>query len=144
MNVQIRFYRDSTPNYIEERCVVRELSNNDADPAVSIAEATVAPGVSTRWHRLQDTVERYVLIAGTGQVEVVCSDSGSDEVRAITAETVSVGDVVIIPRNALQRIHNRGSESLVFLAICSPRFTFDAYHDAEEEMDNYLGSYEKV
>ena len=34
--------------YFEEGCFINELSNSDADPAVSIAQARVKPGETTR------------------------------------------------------------------------------------------------
>ncbi len=35
-----------------------------------------------------------------------------------------------------QRITNSGDRDLVFLAICTPRFSLDAYEDIEEECNN--------
>lgn len=102
-----------------ERCWINELSNTAADPAVSIARARVAPGVTTRWHRLRDTAERYVITAGSGRVEV----------GGLPATAVGVGDVVRIPPGCPQRIANTGSSDLVFLAICTPRFRRENYED---------------
>ena len=45
---------------------------------------------------------------------------------------VSAGDVVLTPPAAHQRITNTGSIDLVFLAICSPRFTEAVYVDSED------------
>jgi hypothetical protein len=45
--------------YTSERCYIIELSNTPDDPDVSIARARLEPGVTTRWHRLTDTAERY-------------------------------------------------------------------------------------
>src|SRR5919198_601507 len=56
--------------YTDERCDILELSNSVDDPAVSIARARVAPGVTTRWHRLAGTTERYVIVEGRGRAEV--------------------------------------------------------------------------
>ena len=104
---------------IEEGCFITELSNSAADPEVSIARARVPPGVTTRWHRVKNTVERYVILEGTGRVEV--------GTRA--PEDVRPGDVVLIPRSERQRITNPGSVDLIFLAICTPRFLPEAYED---------------
>jgi len=106
-----------------ERCYINELSNTAADPEVSIARARVAPGVTTRWHRLRGTTERYVIIEGKGLVEVDGQPSAK----------VGVGDVVLIPPACPQRITNTGSGDLVFLAICTPRFLSQAYEDIEDE-----------
>jgi hypothetical protein len=56
--------------FIDEGCHILELSNDDSDPALSIARARVEPGVTTKWHRLRDTVERYVILDGMGRVEI--------------------------------------------------------------------------
>lgn len=107
--------------YTKERCDINELANLAADPAVSIAEARVAPGVTTRWHRLRDITERYVILAGTGKVEV----------GELPAQFVTAATVVVIPPGCRQRITNVGPDQLIFLAICSPRFVQSAYEDAE-------------
>jgi mannose-6-phosphate isomerase-like protein (cupin superfamily) len=112
----------TTPEYfIAEGCFITELSNSADDPAVSIARARLEPGKTTRWHYLRGTTERYVVLRGAGLVEV-------DE---LPAQHVGSGDVVIIPAGARQRISNTGSDDLVFLAICAPRFTPLAYVDIE-------------
>ena len=114
---------DSLDEYFfAEGCHIIELLNDDEDPDVSIARARVEPGRTTRWHRLADTVERYVITAGAGRVEV------SD----LAPQTVGPGDVVLIPAGERQRITNTGSDDLVFLTICSPRFTEAAYVDIED------------
>lgn len=106
-----------------ERCYINELANTAADPEVSIARARVAPGVTTRWHRLRGTAERYVIIEGHGRVEV----------GGLPATDVGVGDVVLIPPACPQRITNAGSGDLIFLAICTPRFLPQVYEDIEDE-----------
>jgi len=106
----------------EEGCYILELSNSDADPAVSIARARVLPGVTTRWHRLQDTVERYVILSGRGRMELV----------GLTPQSVGPGDVVLIPPLCPQRIANEGTDDLVFLAICSPPFHPDCYEALDD------------
>ena len=102
--------------HISEGCFISEWSNTSEDPAMSIARARVPPGVTTRWHRLAGTTERYVILQGDGRVEV--GDLG--------ARAVGPGDVVLIPPAFRQRITIRKSD-LVFLAICTPRFTNEAY-----------------
>lgn len=104
-----------------ERCWITEVSNSDDDPALSIARARVAPGVTTRWHRLKHTAERYVIVSGRGRMEV----------GDLAPEAVGPGDVVLIPPMCRQRITNTGSVDLVFLAICTPRFTAAAYEDID-------------
>jgi mannose-6-phosphate isomerase-like protein (cupin superfamily) len=113
---------ETDETFIDEGCHILELSNTAHDPALSIARARVAPGVTTRLHRLADTAERYVILSGKGQAEI----GGQPPVD------VSSGDVVLIPPGCPQRIRNTGSEDLVFLAICTPRFTVSAYKDLGE------------
>ena len=107
--------------YTEEKCFINELSNSANDPDVSIAQARVKPGITTAWHRLKGVVERYVIISGNGLVEI----------GELPAQDVKPGDTVVIPELCLQRITNNGQEDLIFLAICSPRFTPDCYEDLE-------------
>jgi mannose-6-phosphate isomerase-like protein (cupin superfamily) len=102
-----------------EGCFINELSNSAEDPDVSIARARLPAGVTTRWHRVKGTVERYVILEGTGRVEV----------GTRTPEEVRPGDVVLIPSAAPQRITNTGNGDLIFLAICTPRFLPEAYED---------------
>ena len=112
----------TTPEYFfAEGCFITELSNSDDDPAVSIARGRLEPGKTTRWHYLLGATERYVVLQGVGLVEV----------GDLPAQHVSSADVVIIPAGARQRISNTGTIDLVFLAICSPRFTPAAYVDLE-------------
>lgn len=105
--------------YISEGCHIIELSNSKDDSEVSIARARVESGVTTRWHRLMGTVERYVIIEGQGLVEL----------GSTVSESVSAGDVVIIPEQCSQRITNTGIGDLIFLAICSPRFETENYQE---------------
>ena len=108
--------------HFEEGCYILELLNDPADPDVSIARARVPAGVTTRWHVLDGTVERYLVQEGEGRVEV-----GDAPARIVTP-----GHVVLIPPGERQRIHNPGPGDLVFLAICSPRFRPENYRDIED------------
>lgn len=109
--------------YTPERCYIVELSNTADDPEVSIARARVAPGVVTRWHRLDGIAERYVIVEGRGRVEV----------GSLAPQDVGIGDVVVIPPSCPQRIANSGQGDLVFLAICTPRFRPEAYEDIDDQ-----------
>lgn len=105
----------------EERCHILELANHAGDEALSIARARVEPGVCTRWHRLAGITERYLILEGEGLVEV----------GEHAAQAVSPGDVVLIAPGERQRIRNSGARDLVFLALCTPRFRWDAYEDVD-------------
>ena len=108
--------------YTSEKCYITELSNSTDDPDVSIARARVEPGITTCWHRLKKTVERYYIISGRGRVEI----------GHLAPQEVNAGDIVIIPPECRQRITNIGEHDLIFLAICTPRFAKDAYEDLED------------
>lgn len=121
MRAQIRLRRPDAEYYTEERCYINELSNLPEDAAVSIAEARVVVGETTRWHKLAGTIERYVILAGQGRVEL----------GDLPPCDVMPGAVVLIPAGCPQRIRNTGTEDLVFLAICSPRFEAHNYIDID-------------
>ena len=122
MNRHIKTCRAEQEYFFREGCHIIEISNSSDDAAVSIARARLETGVTTRWHWLEDTYERYVITRGKGLVEL------GDEPPA----PVSVGDVVLIPPRTRQRIHNTGGEDLEFLAICTPRFRHEIYHDLDD------------
>ena len=121
MRESISTFDPSQEFYTPEGCYILELSNSAEDPAASIARARVAPGATTRWHRVRDTVERYIILEGKGRVEV-----GSLPLREVTP-----GDVVLIPPDCRQRITNTGRQDLIFLCLCTPRFIPEAYEDLE-------------
>jgi quercetin dioxygenase-like cupin family protein len=122
MKASIKFSSETREYYFVEGCFITEMSNSADDPEVSIARARLAPGQVTRWHYLRGTGERYVVLEGEGLVEV----------GELPPQRVAAGDVVVIPPEARQRIANAGEGDLVFLAICSPRFTLTAYVDIDE------------
>ncbi len=107
--------------YTEERCYILELSNSAGDEGASVARARVAPGVTTRRHRVAGTTERYVISAGTGTVHV----------DGLPEQSVAPGAVVIIPPGVPQAITNTGDADLVFLCICTPRFKWENYEALE-------------
>jgi mannose-6-phosphate isomerase-like protein (cupin superfamily) len=112
----------SSDEYLtEERCYILELSNSPSDSGLSIARARVEPGVTTALHRVIDTVERYIILSGSGQVEI----------EGLEACRVERYDVVIIPKGATQRITNTADSDLIFLAICTPRFDPECYEHLE-------------
>jgi mannose-6-phosphate isomerase-like protein (cupin superfamily) len=121
MEPKVISYQQESEYYFEENCHINELSNRVDDEALSIARARVKPGEKTRWHKLLDRKERYVILQGEGFVEIADSPP----------QLVQPGDVVLIPENCPQRIENRGEEDLVFLALCTPRFIAESYVDIE-------------
>lgn len=121
MEATVKEYDPGSEYFFAEGCFIVELSNSVEDTDLSIARARVEPGRTTRWHRLAGTAERYVILEGYGLVEI-------DE---LPARTVSVGDVVLIPPLARQRITNTGPGDLLFLALCTPPFRLENYQDLE-------------
>lgn len=109
--------------FFREGCYITELHNSDQDPVVSVARARVTPGATTRWHRLIDTTERYIILEGHGTVEV-----GTNQPKQ-----VAPGDTIIIPPLCRQRITNTGSDDLIFLAVCTPCFSEEIYEDLEKD-----------
>jgi mannose-6-phosphate isomerase-like protein (cupin superfamily) len=105
--------------WTEERCFIVERWNDTKDPQVSLARARVPAGVTTARHSLS-VDERYLIEQGRGRIEV----------GGLEAE-VGPGDVVLIPRDTLQRVENLGDDDLVFLCICTPRFEPGCYEDHE-------------
>ena len=123
MKSGIKYYQPDEEYFFDEGCYINELSNSADDKEVSIARARVATGQITRWHRLHDISERYLVLEGRGLVEV----------GDLAPAEVGPGDVVIIPPGTAQRISSIGEEDLVFLAICTPPFTAQAYEDISTE-----------
>jgi len=115
-------YDPAAEFHTAEDCYINELRNTDADAACSIARARVTPGITTRLHCLEQTSERYVIISGSGRITV----------GTAAAIPVQAFDVVHIPAGVPQQISNTGSEDLVFLCICTPRFRTENYRDLED------------
>jgi mannose-6-phosphate isomerase-like protein (cupin superfamily) len=107
--------------FTEEQCYIVEVSNTSDDPDLSIARARLKPGVTTHWHRLKGASERYIIVSGSGLVEL----------DGLNPTQVEAGDVVIIPPQCHQRITNIGTEDLIFYALCTPRFSNQIYEDTE-------------
>lgn len=112
---------DPATEYLtSEGCYIIEILNGPEQPEVSLAQARVAPGQTTRWHTLEAR-EVYYLLKGEGYVEL-----GEDFGRA-----VGPGDAVNIPAGVRQRIGNTGQTDLIFLCVCAPRFRVEGYADVE-------------
>lgn len=105
-----------------EGCEILESWNRPDDPALSIARATVPVGVTTRVHWLAGTTERYLILSGEGLARI----------GDLPETPVQPGDVILIPPDCPQSIQNTGPAPLVFLAICTPRFKPENYHQSEQ------------
>ena len=80
----------------------------------SLAEARLAPGLSTTPHRHPKTEEIYYMLAGTARMRL-------DE----EWQDVGPGDAIAIPPGAWHQIVNTGSEPVVFLCCCAPTYEHD-------------------
>lgn len=103
-----------------ERCFITELLNSADQPEVSLARTRVEPGMTTQLHQLC-VDEWYVIESGEGLMRV-----GDDlPVR------VGAGDTVTIPKHTPQQITNSGREDLLFLCVCTPKFSQECYTSLE-------------
>ena len=123
MNNSPQIFKHNQPKefYTAERCYITELYNKEYDESLSIAQARVEKGVTTEFHRVNRSIERYIILSGRGLAEI----------GDLEPQEVSAGDVVHIPPGIKQRITNTGDSDLVFLAVCTPRFKQSLYEAAE-------------
>ena len=108
---------DDTPAYLtKDGSTIRELMHPSlhGNRLQSLAEATIAPGASTRLHRHALTEELYHVTAGSGIMTL--GDS---------CFTVGVGDTVLISPGTPHRIEATGSEPLRILCCCSPPYSHE-------------------
>ncbi len=122
MKAEVKRKIEQEEYWFREGCFITEIANDEGDSVVSIARARVTPGSTTAWHMLDGVKERYIIVKGSGRVEV---GEGAPEL-------VEAGDVVRIPENTRQRITNSGDDNLIFYAVCSPPFSGDCYVALEE------------
>ena len=122
MQKKILSYSRDKEYFFREGCFINELSNSDADPQLSIARVRVEPGESTKWHVLEGRGERYLILQGTGEVEI----------GDMAPTRLNVWDVALIPPGIRQRIRNTGTNDLVFIALCTPRFIPETYREPME------------
>ncbi len=114
----MHFLTDTTTEfYTDEGCHIIEVINRPDHEDVSIARARVEPGITTRWHTVEAR-EIYCILSGRGRAEV------GDQVLE-----VGPGDAVSIPQEVRQRITNNGTEDLIFLCVCTPRFRPEGYRE---------------
>jgi len=103
-----------------ERCYISELINDEAWPEFSIARTRVEPGITTQLHELS-VHEIYVIESGAGLMTV-----GGDP-----PFPVGPGEIVAIPKHVAQCIENTGSTDLLFVCVCTPKFSQECYTSLE-------------
>jgi mannose-6-phosphate isomerase-like protein (cupin superfamily) len=111
--VDRRSREDAEPFTTADGSTIRVLLDGEVAAArnQSLAEATLDPGQATRRHYHGETEEIYVILAGSGEMEV---DGQRERVR--------VGDTVLIPPRAWHQIRARAGEELRFLCCCAPPY----------------------
>ena len=107
--------------WTSERCFILEILNDAEHPKSSLAVARIPPGVTTQLHRLNDTEETYIIKKGCGVLEI---DGKKSELQ--------LGDAIIIPAGASQKISNIGHEDLEFFCLCTPRFLPECYENLDD------------
>ena len=106
--------------WTSERCFITELVNDARWPEVSLARCRVEPGVTTQLHSLS-VHEVYVIEKGNGRMSVGES----------APFTIGPGDTVSISKHTPQCVENIGDGDLVFLCVCTPRFSLKCYTSLE-------------
>ena len=109
-------YKNVRPYTTKDGSLIRELMHPDThgNSMQSIAEATVAAGLSTVLHQHHRVEEIYHVIEGLGVVIL-----GSEQVE------VTAGDTICIPPGTRHKIKNMGEEPLKILCCCSPAYSHD-------------------
>ncbi|WP_260291838.1 cupin domain-containing protein [Sedimenticola hydrogenitrophicus] len=105
--------RDSECYQTRDGSWIRELLHPDHHPVKnqSLAEARVAPGVTTHLHRHRLAEEIYHITRGSGVMRL-----GAEEF------TVQAGDSILIPPGMPHAICNNGKEELLILCCCAPPY----------------------
>jgi len=100
--------RDAPPFTTKDGSTIREYLHTERQ---SLAEASLPPGGSTQRHYHARSEEIYVLLEGSGLVEL---DGEERDVEA--------GDAVLIPPGAWHQI-GAGPAGVRFLCCCAPPYS---------------------
>ena len=105
-----------TPSLTKDGSLVRELMHPAAhgNRAQSLAEAEIAPGITTALHWHRKTEELYHVVSGIGRMTL-----GAEQFE------VKAGDTVCIAPGTPHRIANVGPEPLRILCCCAPAYSHD-------------------
>jgi mannose-6-phosphate isomerase-like protein (cupin superfamily) len=119
--VEIRSRGDAPPFTTADGSTIRVLLDAETGGAAnqSLAEASLEPGQETQRHYHAASEELYVLLEGSGEMEV-------DGERA----SVGPGDAILIPPGARHQIRAAADAPLRFLCCCAPPYSHsDTYFD---------------
>lgn len=113
--MEVRSRAHAQPFTTADGSTIRVLLDAKAGGASnqSLAEATLAPGQATQRHYHAQTEELYVVLEGSGEMEVE-----GDRRR------VGPGDAILIPPGAWHQLTAEDAE-LRFLCCCAPAYRDD-------------------
>jgi len=109
-------YADVAPFVTKDGSEIRELMHPavHGNRALSLAEASVAPGARTALHRHARTEETYYFVAGSGVMTL------GDELFPVAA-----GDAVCIAPGTPHCVENTGAADLRILCACAPAYSHE-------------------
>jgi len=104
---------------------IRELlaHRNSAIRNQSLAEARLAPGVSTQEHYHVRTEEIYFITAGQGWMRLEAEE-----------RAVGPGDAIAIPPGRRHKLTNTGTDTLTLLCCCAPAYEHEDTVITETEL----------
>jgi mannose-6-phosphate isomerase-like protein (cupin superfamily) len=109
--VKLSSVEKAEPFVTKDGSTIRELHHTALQ---SLAEATLEPDQATERHYHRATEEIYVVVKGSGELEV---DGVTQRVRP--------GDAILIPPGAWHTLVNNGTSELRFLCCCAPPYSHD-------------------
>jgi mannose-6-phosphate isomerase-like protein (cupin superfamily) len=113
--VEIRSREDAAPFTTADGSTIRVLLDAESGTRnQSLAEAWLEPGQATERHYHVASEELYVLLEGSGEMEI---DGERAEVRP--------GQAILIPPGARHQIRANGERPLRFLCCCAPPYSHE-------------------
>lgn len=118
--------QDARPFITADGSEIRELlaHRNSCIRKQSLAEARLAPGMTTESHLHKKTEEIYYILEGEGEMHM------AEETRS-----VHPGDAIAIPPGTVHSISNTGTTTLKFLCCCAPGYE---HEDTFLQADNRI------
>jgi mannose-6-phosphate isomerase-like protein (cupin superfamily) len=109
-------YADVEPFITKDGSQIRELMHptRHGNRAQSLAEATVAVGMTTALHHHRSTEEIYHITQGQGRMTL-----------GAAILDVGPGDTICIAPGTPHRIENIGREALKILCACAPAYSHE-------------------
>lgn len=111
--MDIQNLNEAKPFITKDGSEIRELlaHRNSCIRNQSLAEARVAPGLTTEPHYHPNSEEIYFILSGVGTMVI---DGEQQE--------VGPGDAIAIPPGAKHQITNHGTDELRLLCCCAPGY----------------------